>query len=712
MASVRTYGCCLPQVDQPISTGLKRQTSVQVKNFVSDELDFQPLISTFVSMRGKTFQANTKIKNSESVTSSQFIIDMLSSDLGKYAVLCAIEFSMTLCIPIGNYSLPTPEFFVTHLIRRHPHSKGFISLNGIQGVIETDFIYYKNCEKEPWKCKYEEMMYYFDSKPNNTEKYNNQANITGYDVLCTPIGIIPILYIKEPLKWEGCSWGFLCDNIQNWRSKSVEKKDKVAEEVNCIFDKNTTDSFQQRESSSTSDIKISSLSKESPNEQERNTPEIKSVRDNSHSCELLDDEDEKDFHGYSEESENFTDKSVTPDFYMSEGNDPDQKRILKEKLDNKMVQTKRSQTTTLQPKTPSPRRSEEQSVIGLIRPIAIKRKLEKRRDVMPENLENEFDVFKLFIDFRCNSHFPQFISASIKKFPGMVVGKDLKERAETMYELMQTIIDMTGKSPVFLCSKYKKMFVRYLWEIFTTELFEYIWPPLIERNEQNIVFVCNQQDVILSNIISIHQFIAPHHFDLAFFETEKGKESVDLIGSHLRQINMVKSPRNKAFQVYNTFLLTIDIISKLQPTTVSADLLLPTIIFAIIHSAPLHLVSTIEYLKAFIPRWANISSEVTYYITNLHSAVLFLLDLKQVNLTLSPTDYSLFLYYAKRRINPFIKPKSIFLKDNITWNLEGEKHESEVLTILFKSEVSELDDEDLPVLLSCLKQLNSENNNL
>ncbi|EDR28190.1 RAB GDP/GTP exchange factor, putative [Entamoeba dispar SAW760] len=761
MKTTRTYGHRSVVSEQICGTNGKSSP----KKFIHEQnntslkqlgLNFEPLVSTFISMHGGVCLESTRLHNSIFINNSPIICDMLSSDVGRYAVLCALQFSLTLCLPHDTISIPTPEFIVSHLIRRHPKSKAFMALNGTVGILKNEVIKYKKNSLKLWKCQYD-LMHEFLTKESHVQEEETDfcVNVLGGDILHTPVGAIPILVIDEPFRWEGCSWGWGWDTVDSWKVTRVEFIDNNIDQLlgsdfpNLRYIEQKKKEEELKETSPCvlqEEIKIEKTQENSDEikpgnkeEQRQESIDIKQEFIGQNEKDIVEQESTKN--GSDQEHESPSDEDTFSQFTVSDNKTLKKKTIIISKNEkdpnqrSEVISMRRQTISGIIETTKSPNdtsligRSKTFKELRNSKTISIKIEPSKteikddkisisedykipkylQKNEMDKGLKDGYEVFKTFLTFSCNITIQDYILVSIKRFPNLVKGMGLKERAEVMYDLMQGVMDRTNNSPIRLDGLYRKMFIKHLWEVFTTSLFNFLWPPIIERNEGDVVFECNQRDSELNTIISTHQFVAPHHFDLGFLENDLGKRGIDLISKELRLINSYCSPRNKSYQIYNCFKLATEVVGRLQSTAVSADLLLPTIIYCIIYSSPLNLVSTIEYLTNFTPKWAGLPSEVSYYIAHMHSAVSFLMRFSQRSLTISPNDYSLFLYYSKRRVNPFIRPKSILLKENITWNIDKKEGESEVNAILFNVSTTDLDEDDAPVLLTCYAQLLSDN---
>ncbi|KAL7718690.1 Vacuolar sorting protein 9 (VPS9) domain containing protein [Entamoeba marina] len=566
-----------------------------------EKLQFQSLVNTFVTKHGGQM-TSTYQSNSPFIEESTLIKEILSTDIGRNAILCALKFSLTLVIPQNNTSLPTAEFITAHLLRRHTRSKVFMTLNGAVGILTNEQIRYQPVQHEPTQCKYMELEQFLSDVPNVTESSDDIIiEVVSGDVLRTPIGAVPILIVAEPFRWIGCSWGWLWDNVVGYSIEGVDTNtDNIKEYITNIFEEECATNEEEKPIEPIQQqTEVHSAIGDSPNE-------IENVNEKFDSISLMNDST----------IDEIIDSFITTTTEINE------------QLFPKVTQEKQTFNT-------------------------------------------DEEVFKFVIHHsECPIEFLTSLTNYFNTFSHNCKSLDLQQRSKLLDNQIQYLLSLLPQELLNILSpQQRRMFSRHVYDILTTTLFPYLWPPLIQRNESLLLFECNSHDRTLSTILATHQFLAPHHFDISFFESDLGAFAIDVIVTEFRAIDSRRSPRSKALQITRTFKMISEIIYVITKTAVSADDLLPVSIYCLLRANPPHLASTMEYLTNFIPRWGSYSSEMMYYIAHFQSCVNVLRNLSLSSLTISDFDYSLFLYHTRKFQNPFFLKQSALLGKFSTWNI-------------------------------------------
>ncbi|ELP85890.1 RAB GDP/GTP exchange factor, putative [Entamoeba invadens IP1] len=145
-------------------------------------------------------------------------------------LLVALKYGCTLLLPQNIH--PTVDFFLTHLVRRHPTSNKAVTLNGNYVKIYNEhidvFFQPENSKTFPWKMclgVFKNFPKSFDDNlpPDidlNDEKktlgIEDTVGIDGNGLVMTPYGDLPVLLISRPFNLEGCSWGVKFDELNTF----------------------------------------------------------------------------------------------------------------------------------------------------------------------------------------------------------------------------------------------------------------------------------------------------------------------------------------------------------------------------------------------------------------------------------------------------------------------------------------------------------------
>ncbi|EKE39999.1 vacuolar sorting protein 9 (VPS9) domain containing protein [Entamoeba nuttalli P19] len=164
--------------------------------------------------------------------------------LFKEMLLPALKYGCTLLLP--HTISPSIEFYLTHLIRRHPASQRGITLNGnYLRITDKVDIYFQphNSKTYPWKmCIDPFKQFPFNMNINlpseiicEEDSYSlgieDTVSIIGNGIIVTPLGDLPVLKISRPFNIEGCTWGIKFDDLNGlkWNNMRIikYKEDKL-----------------------------------------------------------------------------------------------------------------------------------------------------------------------------------------------------------------------------------------------------------------------------------------------------------------------------------------------------------------------------------------------------------------------------------------------------------------------------------------------------
>ena len=175
-----------------------------------------------------------------------------SIPLFKEMLLPALKYGCTLLLPYSIF--PSVDFYLTHLIRRHPQSQRGITLNGNYVKISERIDIYRqphNSKTYPWKLCIDP----FKNFPLNMDinlPDDMEVRDDGYDggiedtiqligngIIMTPLGDLPVLKVSRPFNLEGCTWGIRFDELSGlqWSDTRVIKfnKECVESDVNELM---------------------------------------------------------------------------------------------------------------------------------------------------------------------------------------------------------------------------------------------------------------------------------------------------------------------------------------------------------------------------------------------------------------------------------------------------------------------------------------------
>ncbi|KAG0546728.1 hypothetical protein BDA96_01G018600 [Sorghum bicolor] len=169
---------------------------------------------------------------------------------------------------------------------------------------------------------------------------------------------------------------------------------------------------------------------------------------------------------------------------------------------------------------------------------------------------------------------------------------------------------------------------------------KYVMTKLFDRT-----FGTSTEDAVTDMEISekiglLQQFVKPHHLDIP--KILHNEASWLLAVKELQKVNSFKAPREKLLcimsccQVINNLLLNISMSN--DRTLSGADEFLPILIYITIKANPPQLHSNLKFVQLF-RRETKLISEVEYYLTNLISAKMFIIDVNASSLSMEGSEF-------------------------------------------------------------------------
>ncbi|EKE37428.1 hypothetical protein ENUP19_0002G0049 [Entamoeba nuttalli] len=203
------------------SSSISPPVEIDIPGEVPFEDVFEKLMESFAKQYCMPYVAIDKIINSKEVNSSLEIKKLLSNKIGLQSVVTCLEHEFTLVIPHRTLTL-TPEFLLTHMIKKNPNDNNFVTLNGLYGKITdgTIALYANQKPLNPWKTMpdifYAFPKHFYDNLESNEIllRRSKEISLIANDSLQSPFGEMPILFIETPLIFDGCSWGWVGDGLQ------------------------------------------------------------------------------------------------------------------------------------------------------------------------------------------------------------------------------------------------------------------------------------------------------------------------------------------------------------------------------------------------------------------------------------------------------------------------------------------------------------------
>ncbi|KAL5652933.1 hypothetical protein ACJX0J_038391, partial [Zea mays] len=169
---------------------------------------------------------------------------------------------------------------------------------------------------------------------------------------------------------------------------------------------------------------------------------------------------------------------------------------------------------------------------------------------------------------------------------------------------------------------------------------KYVMTKLFDRT-----FGTSTEDVVSDMDISekiglLQQFVKPRHLDIP--KVQHNEALWLLAVKELQKINSFKAPREKLLcimsccQVINNLLLNISMSN--DRTLSGADEFLPILIYVTIKANPPQLHSNLKFVQLF-RRETKLILEVEYYLTNLISAKMFIIDVSAHSLSMEESEF-------------------------------------------------------------------------
>ncbi|KAF0912437.1 hypothetical protein E2562_014072 [Oryza meyeriana var. granulata] len=156
-------------------------------------------------------------------------------------------------------------------------------------------------------------------------------------------------------------------------------------------------------------------------------------------------------------------------------------------------------------------------------------------------------------------------------------------------------------------------------------------------------------DIEISEKIGLLQhFVRPHHLDIP--KILHNEAAWLLAVKELQKINSFKSPREKLIcimsccQVINNLLLNVSMSN--DRTLSGADDFLPILIYITIKANPPQLHSNLKFIQLF-RRETKLISEVEYYLTNLISAKMFIVNVNGRSLSMEESVFQAHMESAR-----------------------------------------------------------------
>ncbi|KAL7713339.1 RAB GDP/GTP exchange factor [Entamoeba marina] len=171
----------------------------------------EQLTSVFCKQHHSNYFPVNDLKVTDVFETNTYFKCLLNDDLGIEAILLAIRYGLTLIVPLSHPPL-SEEFLSTHLIRRVNGGTEFVTLNGIYGQIEpfglslyTDQMI--SYPRQVYPFLFKNFPFNFHAlKHYSTNVVGGGASLIEADVLHTPLGLVPVLFVSQPLRFFGCGW--------------------------------------------------------------------------------------------------------------------------------------------------------------------------------------------------------------------------------------------------------------------------------------------------------------------------------------------------------------------------------------------------------------------------------------------------------------------------------------------------------------------------
>ena len=511
-------------------------------------MEHHKIIQAFCEKHGYNYVVSQilQFKSIDHIFNTQFFFDLIKSPVGSQSIFYAIKYGFTFIIPLQQVE-PSGEFLASHMIVRQSGRKNFVSFNKIYGMIEPEGLTYFSNQMIAHPTTVHPDIYgnafsWNELDPKAQPKQEWGSSILESCVCETPLGFFPVLFVSQPLRFEGCDWGYLCENItKEWKLQTYCPIDMECINVDDSKE-NISETIRKRQRMSVAERRKTSLVNRLEEEERKRLKKIFSV------------------------------KNLVWNF------------------------------------------------------VNITESEDKLHDIMANV-------------FQTDEMMKQYVNATKTQFPQLVQGKSMEERAN----ILQRVVESAKKKvPLEIQEQYHSpesqlLMKTIIQNIFTSFLFDYIWPPSYDKNNQTKEMF---DDVKLEHIIKLHQFIRAKHLDVDFLDSEEAQCGLEQVIAIFRKMNNHRTPSQKLIHFGNGFKVLQSLMFSLLPpgNTVAADILLPSFIYVIIRANISHLASTLSYLSAFIQYLDN-NGEYSYFISNLFGAVSFLLELDQTKLSIEKDLY-------------------------------------------------------------------------
>uniref|UniRef100_A0A0D9W184 VPS9 domain-containing protein n=3 Tax=Leersia perrieri TaxID=77586 RepID=A0A0D9W184_9ORYZ len=183
-------------------------------------------------------------------------------------------------------------------------------------------------------------------------------------------------------------------------------------------------------------------------------------------------------------------------------------------------------------------------------------------------------------------------------------------------------------------------------------------------------------DMEISEKIGLLQhFVRPHHLDIPTVLRNEGAWLLAV--KELQKINSFRSPRDKltcimsCCQVINNLLLNVSMSN--DRTLSGADDFLPILIYITIKANPPQLHSNLKFIQLF-RRETKLISEVEYYLTNLISAKMFIINVNGRSLSMEESVFQAHMESA--RLTDHISVASTSSSQGLGTSITGLSEES------------------------------------
>ena len=129
----------LKQTERTISPPIE----IDIPGKVPFEQIFEDLMRSFANQYCMEYVPVDRISTSKAINESPEIKKLLNSKIGLQAVVTCLEHQFTLVVPSKTMTL-TPEYLITHMIKKHLNENTFVTFNGLYGKWSEDSIALKS----------------------------------------------------------------------------------------------------------------------------------------------------------------------------------------------------------------------------------------------------------------------------------------------------------------------------------------------------------------------------------------------------------------------------------------------------------------------------------------------------------------------------------------------------------------------------------------